>query len=124
VSLILALLTSRDGIVASDGRRFGNAVLENRKVVKPAPIESEKFDKTFSLDGGRVVGAFAGLMCFSGKEIAEHIDESLQALATVETDFVGVAKRSCYDPVLLVRIAVDIRKLLLVAPRHGGSCVN
>jgi hypothetical protein len=93
MSLILGLITSRDGIVASDGRRFGNAVLENGKVVKPAPIESEECDKTFSLDGGRIVGAFAGLMRFSGKEIRGHMDESLQALATVETDFVGIAKK-------------------------------
>jgi hypothetical protein len=92
VSLILALLTSRDGIVASDGRRFGNAVFDNGTLVTPAPIESDDFDKTFSLDGGEVVGAFAGLMRFSGKDISEHVDESLQPLLAEKKDLLAIAK--------------------------------
>ena len=91
MSLILALITSRDGIVASDGRRFGNAVFDKGTLVTPAPIESEEFDKTFSLDGGEVVGAFAGLMGFSGKDISQHVDESLQSLLAEKKDFLAIA---------------------------------
>ena len=75
MSVIVAVISGRDGAVASDGRLFGPARLENGRVVSPATIASDTFDKTFALAGGKVVGAFSGLMSFSGRTIAEHIAE-------------------------------------------------
>ena len=87
MSLILGLITHGDGIVASDGRLFGPAVLELGKVVKPALVESDEFDKTFSLGKGRLIGAYAGLMKFAGKNVAMHIEEIFEASARGETEF-------------------------------------
>jgi hypothetical protein len=75
MSIIVAVASTRNGGVASDGRRFAPAWLENGCVVRPAAIESEVFDKTLTLDGNKIVGAFCGLMSFSGQSIAEHITE-------------------------------------------------
>jgi hypothetical protein len=75
MSIIVALISTRDGVVASDGRHFGSASLENGKIVQPAIVTSAEFDKTFSLDSGKLIGAFAGLMSFSGKNIGQHIAE-------------------------------------------------
>jgi hypothetical protein len=86
MSVIVALISTLDGIVASDGRMFGSARLESGRVVTPAQVESETFDKTFVLAGGRLVGAFAGLMQFSGKTVAEHAAEAADELATKESN--------------------------------------
>lgn len=75
MSVIVALISTRDGVVASDGRHFGSALLANGKVVQRAVITSEEFDKTFSLNRGKLIGAFTGLMSFSGKSIGQHILE-------------------------------------------------
>ncbi len=93
MSLILAMITSRDGIVASDGRRFGSARFEGGQIVEPALVESEEFDKTFSVGGGKVIGAFAGLMSFTGKDVAEHIDEIFQDSASTETELNVIAAK-------------------------------
>jgi hypothetical protein len=85
MSVIVALISTLDGVVASDGRIFGTARLEGGRVVTPALVESEAFDKTFVLAGGKLVGAFAGLMRFSGKTVAEHVAEAADALAVQES---------------------------------------
>jgi hypothetical protein len=46
-------------------------------MVSPATVTSDTFDKTFALAGGRIIGAFSGLMSFSGKTIDEHVAEIL-----------------------------------------------
>jgi hypothetical protein len=75
MSIIAAVISTRNGIVASDGRIFGPVHIENGKPVGLAQIKSDAFDKTFSLTDGRVIGAFCGLMEFSGQTSSEHIRE-------------------------------------------------
>jgi hypothetical protein len=72
MSIIIALVSSRGGVVASDGRRFTSAFPDKGIL---AEIEQDNFDKTFSLFGGKVIGAFAGLLEFSGRTVREHISE-------------------------------------------------
>lgn len=61
MSVIVAVVSGRDGVVASDGRRSSPAVLVDGRVEKPSIVESDEFDKTFALDCGKVIGAFCGL---------------------------------------------------------------
>jgi len=77
MSVILALLSGRDAVVASDGREFRSARLDRvtGKVLQRAQVARGDFDKTFVLFGGKVVGAFSGLTRFSGKTVGEHIVE-------------------------------------------------
>jgi len=77
MSVILALVSGRDAVIASDGREFGPAQLDRAtgQVLRRAQVAGGDFDKTFVLFGGKVVGAFAGLTRFSGKTVGEHIAE-------------------------------------------------
>jgi len=75
MSVIAALISTRDGVTASDGRRFSPKDLVNGMPSKPLKVESDDFDKTFSLAGGKVIGAFCGLLGFGKRTIAEHIQE-------------------------------------------------
>ena len=109
MSIIVAIVSTRDGVVASDGRRFASAWLENGCVVKPATIESEVFDKTFALDGNKIVGAFCGLMSFSGQSIAEHIAEIVSPPIPSGAQFAPIVEK----------IAAEVaRKLHCVADRE------
>jgi hypothetical protein len=93
MSVIVALISIRDGVVASDGRMFGSARLENGRVATPAQVATETFDKTFALAGGKVLGAFSGLMRFSGKTVADHAAEIADALAAQERDLDAIVTR-------------------------------
>jgi len=93
MSVIVALISARDGVVASDGRRFGSALFANGKIVQPASVESEEFDKTFCLYGGKLIGAFAGLMSFSGRNIAQHILEIVDNSGCATTEFSSIADK-------------------------------
>ena len=73
MSVIAALISTRDGTIASDGRRFNSVHLVNGVPTEPTSVASDDFDKTFSLADGKMVGAFCGLLEFSGATIAEHI---------------------------------------------------
>jgi len=73
MTVIIALASATHGVVASDGRCFGSAKIENGKVVQPADVDSDSFDKTFSVGKGEIIGAVAGLMSFSGRAAIEHI---------------------------------------------------
>lgn len=73
MSVIAAFISTRDGTVASDGRRFKSVVLVNGVPTEPPSITADDFDKTFSLGDGKVVGAFCGLLEFSGATVPEHI---------------------------------------------------
>lgn len=75
VSVIAALISTRNGVTASDGRRFSSTGSVNGIPSKPLRIESDEFDKTFSLAGGKVIGAFCGLLEFGERTIARHIQE-------------------------------------------------
>lgn len=73
MSIVLALASGRHGVVASDGRRFGSVSFVEGVPSRPAGISTDEFNKTFSLNAGEVVGAFCGLLEFSGGTVAEHI---------------------------------------------------
>jgi len=75
VSVIAALISTHNGVTASDGRRFGSTDYVNGIPSEPFKVESDDFDKTFSLAGGKVIGAFCGLLEFGERTIAEHIQE-------------------------------------------------
>ena len=75
MSVIAALISSRNGVTASDGRRFSSTGSVDGISSKPLTIESDVFDKTFSLAGGKVIGAFCGLLEFGERTIAEHMQE-------------------------------------------------
>lgn len=92
MSVIVALISNRDGVVASDGRLFGSALLDNGRVTQPASIASDEFDKTFSLDRGKLIGAFSGLMRFSGKTISEHVSEVAVPLLCRPVDLQALTK--------------------------------
>jgi hypothetical protein len=62
MSLAIALLGRRSGVVASDSIR-----------VSPLGSAEFDFDKTFSLNRINIIGAHVGLLEFSGKTIAEHV---------------------------------------------------
>jgi len=91
MSVIVALISNRDGAVASDGRLFGPARLDNGRVTRPATIESNAFDKTFALAGGKVIGAFSGLMRFSGNTISKHVSEIATLLLSRECGLQSLA---------------------------------
>jgi len=73
MSVLVALITRRDGLVASDGRRFAPARFENWNRVQDAEPETDEFNKTFSLYAGKVIGGFVGLLEFSGMTVTEHV---------------------------------------------------
>jgi hypothetical protein len=64
MSLAIALLGSRSGAVASDSIR-----------VSPSGSAEFDYDKTFSLAGINILGAHVGLLEFSGRTIAEHVND-------------------------------------------------
>ena len=91
MSIVIALASSRNVVVGSDGRLFGPARFENDEQVTHAEIQQEDFDKTFSLYQGKIVGACAGLMHFGGgMPIAEHLAEILQQYHPNPRDLAGV----------------------------------
>jgi hypothetical protein len=90
MSVIVGLASAYQGVVASDGRRFAPGRVEGGKVVQIGPMDSDEFDKTFAIGDGTVVGAFAGLMCFSGKDIGEHVREIFGNGNCAKAGFAGV----------------------------------
>ena len=94
MSIIIALISTRCGVVASDGRRFSSAFPDKQI---PAEVELENFDKTFSLLKGKVIGAFAGLLEFSGRTIREHIVETASAWLDSSEDYESLANKIKHD---------------------------
>ena len=103
MSIVSALISRRDGVVASDGRIFSSAWIENGNVARPAVVESDSFDKTFTLADVKEIGAFAGLTRFSGKTVGEHVSEVAAKSTAIVNDFTtltnlvqeSVAQRLC-----------------------------
>ncbi|MFY9556609.1 MAG: hypothetical protein WAV47_17995 [Blastocatellia bacterium] len=93
MSVIAALISTRDGTVASDGRQFTSVWLHNNVPSEPPGIATDDFDKTFSLDGGKIVGAFCGLVKFSGATIAEHIRDITNGCFSKGATFGQVVER-------------------------------
>ena len=78
MSIIIGFVTKKWGIISSDGRQFGSARFENGRLVEKAKIINESFDKTFSLQEGKIITGSAGLTTFQGKRISEHLEEIIQ----------------------------------------------
>jgi hypothetical protein len=55
MSIIAALASTRDGFVASDGRKFSSAFWDKGVIITPAHIDQDDYDKTFELDRGKVI---------------------------------------------------------------------
>lgn len=87
MSIIAAFISNRNGVVASDGREFGPVRFENGVAIEQAQVISEEFDKTFSIDKGRVIGAYCGLMSFAGMTIAGHITQIVGDMSQRVMDF-------------------------------------
>ncbi len=75
MTVIVALISKKDGFVASDGRIFSPVYIQDGKTVGTAQISNDYFNKTFCLYNGKIVGCFAGIMKFSEKTISEHVSE-------------------------------------------------
>jgi hypothetical protein len=90
MSVIAALISTRDGIVASDGRQFASVYLINGIPIAPPNILSNNYDKTFSLGGRKVVGAFCGLLEFSGATVAEHIRDIADSAVSGGTSLIQI----------------------------------
>ena len=93
MSVIVALVSKLDGVAASDGRTFGSVHLVNGVAEGQAGVSSDEFDKTFSLDNGRVIGAYCGLMSFSGATVAEHIIHMVGTIPQVGMDFSSIVEQ-------------------------------
>jgi len=78
MSIIIGFVTRQCGIIASDGRQFGSARFENERLIEKAKIINESFNKTFSLNDGKIIGASAGLTTFQEKRISEHLEELIK----------------------------------------------
>ena len=66
MSVLVAVISQDHGVVASDGRRFGSAVVNfaSGELNRPAEVETDGFDKTFAVRGGQIVGAGCGVLEF------------------------------------------------------------
>jgi len=73
MTIIIGAITKKFGIVGSDSRIFEPAELKEGKVIKEAVPKKGDFDKTFIAKGGKLIGAVAGLMEISKKDIKDHI---------------------------------------------------
>lgn len=90
MSIISALISTRDGTVASDGRRFNSNYLVNGVPTHPVTLAADDFDKTFSLGGGRIIGGFCGLLEFSGLTVAQHITQIFNGAFTSTATFLAI----------------------------------
>jgi len=75
MSIIIGLIRDNFGLVASDGRIFPPVDYENGKPKALVMPRDDNSDKTFSLNEGKVIGAYCGNMEFLGKSISEHLTE-------------------------------------------------
>ncbi len=83
MSLILAFLSTAVGVMASDGRRFSPATFNNSgDIITPAKVETDECDKTFEIRSAEIIGAYCGLMDFSGKSSGDHIVDAVKSTAT------------------------------------------
>ncbi len=121
MSVIVAVISDKDGVVASDGIRFAPT-----QIGQPAPVESLTFDKTFALAEGKIIGAFCGLVEFSGRTIAEHVSDVVGATvahgATLEPVFDQVATEMRHRLNQVsegdVALAARVVDLLMVGGQH------
>ncbi len=76
MSIILAFITQKLAIVLSDGRLHESVpMIDDVTPSRKATIMSDKFDKTFCLNKGKIIGAYCGLLQFDNRTISEHIKE-------------------------------------------------
>jgi hypothetical protein len=78
MSIITGFVSKNCGLVASDGRIMTPLEFQNGVPINQRQIADDHFNKTFSIDGGYIIGAWAGLMKFGDKKISEHLEEILE----------------------------------------------
>lgn len=78
MTIIIGLITKSSALVASDGRILSGAYYEGDIQKRKSTVESDEFDKTFSLKNGKIIGAISGLMRFQDKTTIEHIKSIAQ----------------------------------------------
>lgn len=78
MSIILASISEKAGVVASDGRCFNPTLLISGSADKPVTIKTDECDKTFEIKDAKIIGACCGLMAFSGKSATEHVVEAVK----------------------------------------------
>lgn len=67
MSIIVCMIRENHAVAASDGRvMFEGHIAGNDD-------ERDRFNKTFSLLDGKVVGAFSGLTNFDGRTASQHL---------------------------------------------------
>ena len=107
MSIIVALISSRGGVVSSDGRSFSSAQLVAGHVQEPVRILSESYDKTFMLNDAEAIGASCGLTHFLGRPVSSHISD------------ISISKEECRTS--LIALAQAVNKEIAVRLNEIGS---
>lgn len=101
MSIIIGFVTQHCAVVASDGRIINGAYYENGILTRVSQVESDKFDKTFILNEGSIIGAVAGTMKFQEKLISGHLEEIIdQNFAGNMNSFDSISDSICYVMIL------------------------
>lgn len=117
MSIIIGIVTDKCALVASDGRLHSGAYFENGIRTKDSKVIQDDFDKTFVLNGGKIIGAVAGTMKFEDKIIAEHLRELFENNACTPETLIddlceGIKKR--LELISSAEIAFVFRKIDLI----------
>jgi hypothetical protein len=125
MSIIIGIVTDTCALVASDGRLHSGAYYENDKRIKDSEVIQDDFDKTFVLNGGKIIGAVAGTMKFEDKIIAEHLVKLMaNNTFTPETlvDVLCKGLREQFEQISSAEIAFAYRKLdLIIINSNSGE---
>ena len=80
MSISIGFISRSFGIIASDSRKFASAKinLTTGDILKPAKIEDDDFDKTFSIGKNLIIGGYTGLMEIENKSISKIIEDIYQ----------------------------------------------
>jgi hypothetical protein len=91
MSIIAAFVSGQGAIVASDGRMFTSARFDGGKIVEQPKIGRDDFDKTFNFNNN-IIGAYCGLLSFSGLTTSTHITEILSGIKEPSGDFENIIR--------------------------------
>lgn len=95
MTIIVGFVTKSSAVVASDGRISSSAYYEGEILQRKSIVKSDKFDKTFSLKNGKIIGAVSGTMSFLGKKTSEHIASLVEEYDTVPYSLHELAEYVC-----------------------------
>ncbi|WP_026968205.1 hypothetical protein [Algoriphagus terrigena] len=95
MTIIVGIVTKSSAVVASDGRISSGAVYEGEIQKSKSSVQSDEFDKTFSLKNGKLIGAISGTMRFQHKSTIEHIESLVQENSLIPYSLDELAKCIC-----------------------------